>query len=712
MPLRSFLGSASVVFLLFGWLLITPTFSQTIDQDEAAFDTLSRYEDYSRLFYEDESIELSFQLIPLEKHLTFLIQSVNSQFKKRKDLYSLDISSLSTEEISQLAMVLSQTDKGNYYAGKFEIWKRYQFNEIFLKIDRTLRLKRRIWEMSSPIERESMFEEDFKYALEMFEIRDYNNAIRAFNHIIEFYGYANIDDVLFYRSEAHYSLNQHVAAEEGYEKIISEFPESKFFEPALYRRISLNYTRGNFKTVHELYSIFEGNVDISWDYKKDVIFFIEASTLFLQGYYDRAYDIFSRISEDSDYYGLTQYLSVHCMLRLDNIDSAIITFSSILSGEIQVEPAVRDETAVLMGDIRISQEEHNLAWGYYQLVGDNSSHFPHALVGKVMVRFIRGEYDMAVVLVDSLIDHHGSSNYIYQARCLKGACQRRLGDLDLATEQYSIVLNESEKKINLVNYLTEKLKIIYLVNEWRRGEQSVLATGDEELFERYWLLRTNAENLLKRVYYTEIIEVEPEFAEYIKEKLNIIKLIDEFKLLSEDVKRVQHAKTDRHFTQLQTELLDLNNMVQASGYGKLKKLPYYYTNVEAKFSSEAIDSLYKATSKEISEIEDQLIAMSKALAVADEEIEPEKRAKMLEVAHGVRQWRTNLDERISGNIRRLQPLPELDLTRWSHVAFHKTMIPGSDFNDLKAEQKRVKDIEAFLQAMDNIALQLGFKLQQ
>ena len=77
--------------------------------------------------------------------------------------------------------------------------------------------------------------------------------------------------------------------------------------------------------MHELYSIFEGNVDISWDYKKDVIFFIEASTLFLQGYYDRAYDIFSRISEDSDYYGLTQYLSVHCMLRLDNIDSAIIT---------------------------------------------------------------------------------------------------------------------------------------------------------------------------------------------------------------------------------------------------------------------------------------------------------------------------------------------------------------------------------------------------
>jgi hypothetical protein len=188
-------------------------------------------------------------------------------------------------------------------------------------------------------------------------------------------------------------------------------------------------------------------------------------------------------------------------------------------------------------------------------------------------------------------------------------------------------------------------------------------------------------------------------------------LVDKFVALSEEMQKTKDVNLEKRYTVLQSQIANVNLMVQASGYGRLKKLPYYYNNTETEFSNQVIDSLYQSTSTELGQIEEELVAIATSLVVAENNIKPEKRAQMLQTAYNISQWRNELDRRIGRDLLKIQSIPDLDLTRWSHVAFHKTMVPGADFNDLKAEQKRVKDIEKFLQSIDNISNQLGVKLQ-
>ena len=725
MALNSLMKKSLIAILLACGMIFGNTIAQISDPNADQIDTLSKYEAYSQYYYEDKSFEISKELIPLERYLTFLINGVNRQLKKQK-IKSLDkLTLVSTEELSRFALSVSQSDRPTSQSRLFETWKNYQFNELFLKMDKALRIKYRIFDRSSAEFKKKMFEYDVNQAISEFSSRNYTQSKMYFEHIYNFYPYKNMDDILFRIAELDYTLKNFISAEEGYQRLIREFPQSEEYQRSVFRLISLQYFRNDYQNVHRYFRVFKQRYDaladqkneagesLAWQYLPNTIFFMEGCSYYKENSFEQAIETFNLIEENTTYYSRAKYLTGQCYINLGDADTAERIFEDILYGKIQTDNVeLWSEAAVVSGDIYMNKDDINQAWGFYSLVNQHSAIYPRALIGRGMVRFYRGEYDLTNKLMDELIKYDYHNNFIYVARCLKGTALRELDSLDKASEQYEIVLEESGKKIGLIKYLTERLKLTYLVNEWKKGEDKVMETGDEELLERYWYLRNNAENLLKRAYYAEIIEVDPKFKEYIEERKNILKIANEFLALGEYIARLNDKKTTAKYIRMNNDLINLNDMVRASGYGELQKLPYYYENMNSQFTAQSIDSLYKATSKELQSLEDDLIYIAKALTTIDDSVEPEKRSSMLQTAYNVRQWRTNLDRRISENITRVEDFPELDLTRWSHVAFHKTMVPGDDFNDLKAEQKRVKEVDEFLEIMDAITLQFGISLTE
>lgn len=708
---KCFLGRFAIVAASISFLL-SPIYSsgQTLTQTSLE-DTVTRYEEYSRIFYRVQSRGLTDELITLEKYLTFLLKSVNNQLKKRKDFVPEDVVSLTPLELNQIALKSAVSDKNNIFAAKYEVWKNYQLNEIYLKIDKTVRLKRHIWERSSPSQRKDMFNYDLEAAavnMTNVEETNYLLSIRIFDHILDFYDYKNIDDVLFYRSEAYYGSKQYVSAIGGYKRLMMEFPQSAYFQKSLYRCISIAYNSEDFEAVEQLFSVFEGKTASGWNFKKDVIYFIGGTGAFLNGKYEKAYESLSKVSEKSDYALAARYIAAHSLYRAGSKDEALNAFDDILLNH-SADTLIWDETAITMGDILLAQENWDDAWGYYRLVPNTSPRFPRALFGQAVVRFFRAEYDPALTTVDSVLNNYANNNYRYQALCLKGAVLKNMGQPDAAQELYERVLYESGVKVNLVNYLTERLKIIYLVNGLRQKEEAVLATGNRDIFDNYWVIRIQSDKLLRRAMYSEVLEVDPGFGEYIKEKTNLINIVGDFSKLTDDVLASNNVKLLNKYRNLRDDLHELNAMIQASGYGRLQKLPFYYKVSEAEFKKKSLDSLYQTTSREIARLEGQLEDISAALSIADEDISLERRTEMVNVADRVRIWRKNLDRRISVNIDASKPLLELDLSRWSNIAFHKTLIPGADFNDLKDKRQRIEDIYRFLRTIDNITYRLGIE---
>gem|GEM_PF-1690088 len=670
---------------------------------ETMEDTLSRYNSYSRIYYQLESSRFSIEMLAQEKFLTHQLTGLNQELIKRKNVDPADLNSLSSEAILQEAYQSVESNKSSYFARKYDLWRQYQILEIDLQMDRIIRLKQKLFDSGGEIEKKRIFDYDLTGAFTALGDGEYELAIRLFDHLIDFYGYSNYDDLLFYRSEAYYSSKQYNTAYSGYRQLISRFPESPYFQQSLFRTLTMDFSRGDYQTIAENIAHFDRKYE-GWTYSLPVLNFIAGAVNYQLGNYDRALEYFQRINADQTYYFRALYLQAHCYsYKADNQQTLFLLDKILLDNKAKAN--IYNEAAVFGGDILLGQNNPERAWGYYCLVPNSSTKYPRALIGKAVCHLVRGENAEADSLADTILQDYKNSEYTYLARCLKGQTAKNQGQNDTAAAQYDRILNDSGTKIGLADFLMEKLKIVYLLNELIAGETAALETGDEDVFNSYWKLRSETETMLMRAIYTEIAEVDPEFRGFIEEKMNVMRLLEEYSALSDKAQKTEDVDLIEKYGSFLDTLKNVSSMVQISGYGRIHNLPKYYKYTDNDFDKAVVDSLYSAVSQDLAAVEAELAYTAEALTLMGGEVLPIERAKMLAKVENIRSWRNELDKRMSASFAKMTASPELDLTRWSHVAFHKSMVPGSDYDDLKAKQARVKEIDKYLQALGFISQQ-------
>ena len=693
---------------------------------ETLEDTLSRYNVYSKIYYQIESRTFSLEILAFETYLNHLFMGVNEQLKSRDNTDIKDEDILTSREIGQEVYYSVESDLGNFFARKFDIWKQYQSKEMYLQLDRILRLKKRLLAESSRDEKKSMFGYDLSAAVRAMGDGEMELAIKLFTHMIDFYGYSNYDDLLFYRSEAYYQSGQFNTACTGFNKLMDQFPESDYFEQSYFRCLSLDYSREAYGSVLDAASVFAARKE-SWKYKKDVILYIFGAGSYNLGNYDQAIEYLSQIESGSAptsaltpesryisrsayekrsaYYNRARYLIAHSLLYKEEIFQAKDAFTDLMN-ETGAKGLIGEECALICGDMILAEGSQDVAWGYYDLIPRNSPRYPRAVIGKAVCRIMRQEYALADSLADFLLSSYDDNDYIYMARCLKGRVARAKGEINLAAVQYDIILEESGKKIGLADYLTEKLRIVYLLNELRKNQSNYLQTGDEDLFSWYWSLRCETEIMLKRAFFSEVAEVYPEFSGIAAEKVNVLSMLNEYFNMRDEALDTKDDEFIAKYTAMLNTLTDVASMVHFAGYGRMLNMPNYFSYTDFEFEKENLDSLYQSVSEELYQVENDLTSAGMALDTADEGIDPIDRAAMIAQVESIRDWRRTLDKRVSSSFDKLKASPELRLTGWSHIAFHKTMVPGSDFDDLKAKQRRIKDIDFYLQALGSVRRQL------
>lgn len=664
-------------------------------------DTLTRYDNYSRIFYQNLSSEFSLNSIPNEQFLTVLLNGVNKEIVLRKNLTASDLEMASSEQISKDAYYSIESDLGNYFARKFDIWKQYQLRETALQIDRALRLKKKLFALGSAAEQKRMFDFDLNAAVEYMGDKENELAIRLFKHILEFYPYKNIDDVIYYLAETYYQHGRFIEAEENYNKILNSFSDSDYYQPSYYRILTLNFTSEKYPQVIDMYPVYKSRA-ADWNYKKNVIRFVFGASHFKLGEYEKAREYFSAIPNSSRYYAKAQFFSGHSAYFMNSIDEAKYIFDNLIIFT-DNKGDIAEESALMAGDILTMKNEQDQAWGYYRLVPEKSPRYPRALIGQAICHLMRNENDIADSIANIILIDYPNNEYTYMARCLKGKSAKSLGNIDYAAAQYQIVLDESGKKIGLAQFLVEKLKIFNLINELRSSEELYLKTGDETLFSWYWAFRAETEILMNRAIFTEYTEIDPDFENYIDEKLNVMALIDKYFALGHSAVDIQDMRLMEQISALGDSVSEVATMIHFAGLGRIDNFPKYYYVTDLNYNKNILDSLYTETSVELSKLQSDLENVAAALTSIDDQIEPLERARMLESIDEIAAWKSSLDSKASSNFNLLGPAPELDITRWSHIAFHKSMVPGSDFDDLKAKEKRIKNIDSYIQALGSIS---------
>ena len=685
-------------------------------------DTTDRYQQYSRIYYQIKSQVYSSEAIPKEKYLQFLLHSVNYQVRHREDIPVEALESIDSTEIAKQAYTDLISDYDNPFARKYEIWKTYQDRELYMSIARVLKIKRNILNISSAQEKLDMFHRDLDAAAAAAGRGELEFAIKIFNHLIDFYPYRNVDDIMYFQSELYYQNGYWIHAVDGYRKIIEYYPDSQFVPNALYRLITISYLNLDYQQVEYWYNLYLHHQDKDWAQYENIIYFVSGVGLYQQENYLSASPRLEKIASKSPYYHRSRYLLGECLLRSNRGEEAVEVLKALISQDSKAPKSIRESSIALMGDVLLTLDRYEEAWGYYRLISYRSPMLPHALVGQGIVRYKRGEYELAETFADSIIVYFPHNNYYYQSLSLKAMCRLSLNDEERASAILHKIIEESDNRIWLAKLYIEKLKLIHLLNVLQANDEEFLASGDEELYTDYWKFRLKTGKLLKKAELTSAVRLEPEMSGFIDEKMEVIRLLEELSGLSNMFLEMENFDVDNMdledmeilagFKDLYAKLIDVNSMAVHGGYNVMRKLPYLYAATMEEYNQAAIDSIFEETSDELNSLEKELHSVIFALNIYESpEISVEK-ARLLKMTEDIRQWREALDKKTSAAVAGMKPLDEVDLTRWSHIAFHKLVIPGEDYTDYNKKQDRIAAIDEYLRKLDNITRMITLSKEQ
>ncbi|MBC8205158.1 MAG: hypothetical protein H8E87_06580, partial [FCB group bacterium] len=706
------------IFLIGTALFVCPPLNSPAQKTSfTAGDTTGRFDQYSYIYYQNKSREYSAEIIPLEKYLQFLIKSVNYQLRTRKDIPLSAVESVNSDEISHLAAQKFDSKSLNPYAQKYEIWRKYQDNEINMNIARILTIKRRIMESGSRGQKSEMFKRDIARAAGASGSGELDLAIRIFQHLIDFYDYKQIDDLYYFQAELYYNNNSLLQARQDYRKIIDDFPASKFYPGALYRLMLIDYLNLNYSGMDEYFDLYAQNMDKNWSGYDDKILFMAASADYQLGNYDQAVWKFKSIDDSSPYYFRARFLTGDCLFRMGENKQALDYLKPLTSDKSKSAKKLKEQTAALIGDIFLVENNTETAYYYYNAVTAGSEPAPHALIGQGMIFYLREDYDKAENLADNLLAFYSDNNYFYQGLSLKALCRLKMNDCPGADKFFNRILNHSGNKIWMAKLNIEKLKLLHMLNLLKSMDEEFLAAGDEDLYTDYWKFRLYIEKKLNDTKLAVVLKFNPEMAGYMEERAKVYELIREctelcnnfleYKDFNLDYLKLEDMELMSDIKDFQYQLVELNAMVKQGGEKIIKSMPYLYNTAVKELNQASLDSLYETILAELAQYETELETARSMLKLNPSAEAVYNDGQLLMICEDIRQWRERLDLRTSETFADKTPVDDIDIKRWGDVAFHKLIIPGEDFTDLQIKRDRIKAVDEYIKRLDEIVRNLA-----
>ncbi|MFO7736084.1 MAG: tetratricopeptide repeat protein [bacterium] len=297
-----------------------------------------------------------------------------------------------------------------------------------------------------------------------FEKDDYTTAESIYYSVFNSLRYDKNElweEATFKLAESLFLNKNYISAVRYYEMLLSSKPETRFKIDALKRLITSVYHLGQYSKAKTYYSEFRVvGYDISQD--KDLIYFLGKS-LFFDGQYEQAEEIFNTIGSDTKYYPQTKYFIGAVKIETSRYEKALKDFKDILSLDVNNRvykdiQQIRELAILAAARIYFEKEEYHKAVDYYLKLDYKSENFVRAYYELCWAYIRREEYERAIDALRMI--KYISPNEIISPRAvlLEGTLlikMEKYGDAMILFE--SVVNSYSETSRRLENIRKQKL---------------------------------------------------------------------------------------------------------------------------------------------------------------------------------------------------------------------------------------------------------------
>ena len=246
----------------------------------------------------------------------------------------------------------------------------------------------------------------------------------------------------FLLGEELYMSGSIVWARDAFESVKDNFPESIYFDDAIFRLELISFELQDFESALEYFEILRQS-DHSFEFMDLAIIAAGLST-YNQGNFPGSRTLYNQVMPSSEYGALAEYLKAVAFVEEGNIESAVASLEGILnrSGGTSGELDLADRARIALAQILVEESRYDEAISYYSKVSPYSSYYDIAMLGYVWTLMRQGEYQDAYNLAERVQGEVPNSEIISEFKLAQANCALGAEDLDIAISMYEDLLSQ------------------------------------------------------------------------------------------------------------------------------------------------------------------------------------------------------------------------------------------------------------------------------
>ncbi len=335
----------------------------------------------------------------------------------------------------------------------------------------------------------------------------------------------------FLLGEELYMAGSIVWAREAFESVKDNFPESIYYDDAIFRLELISFELQDFESAVEYFEILR-NSDPSFEFMDLAIIAAGLST-YNQGDFPGSRTLYNQVMPSSEYGALAEYLKAVAFVEEENIESAVASLEGILNrtGGTTGELNLADRARIALAQILVEEARYDDAIRYYSRVSPFSSYYDIAMLGYVWTLMRQGEYQDAYNLAERIQGEVPNSEILSEFKLAQANCALGAQDLDIAISMYEDLLShfqDTEDYYDLFltgsslaqeEYKLERERLDRIRLGLAELKEEAFTQGDMELVEVIEEEEAFLRELFTEISYLETVlslpvEIDPESMEY------------------------------------------------------------------------------------------------------------------------------------------------------------------------------------------------------
>jgi len=381
-----------------------------------------------------------------------------------------------------------KTSRRQFADEYFEEWKYNRILDFKMKLTQYVYLRTKLIQTADPFQLKRMFSRDLKAALENFSVGDFALSRLQLQDILNtYYQYQTLDDVLFYSCESSYGLNYLDEALKGYQRLIEEYPQSKFWAKALVKMIYIYSVYNEVDKIHAVYQELLSQKERLDVESFGIVSYLVGYAQFKSGNYQKSLKALGNVSSESTYFFPSLYLSAACYSNLGEDQLAQSLYYRLIEEKQRSEKdpvlhQIRNNALLKLGLIYYERGEHQQAIAFFNMVSEDYSHYDLSVIGRAWSAYQIGNPAETLQNAEWLLKNSLMSRYAYEARVLAASSRELMGKSEEALEDLKQVYQAKFRADQSVVIPEDEKAMLGDVNTVESYERSMLDNKEQKLY--------------------------------------------------------------------------------------------------------------------------------------------------------------------------------------------------------------------------------------